>query len=114
MNSVDDPENNATTFLYDSVGSLADPHDATGLRSVTITWDDADRLKSVAGPGDHYAEYSYDTHGKQDSEMDSMASGHDVPIRRSDRLAPCGERQGQAVSYGYDAAGNLTYLEDEG
>jgi YD repeat-containing protein len=112
LQSQTDPEGNTVSFTYDVMGRLTTRTDAKGNQPVSYTWDDADRLVSVQGPGDYYAEYGYDTNGNKVYELDSKRQKTTFQYDDKDRLVQVVNAKNQAVSYAYDNAGNLVYLVD--
>jgi large repetitive protein len=107
----------SSSFAYNSDGLMVGRTDASG--STSYTYDDADRLATVADPlMGTTAAYAYTPVGQVasvtygaggDVRSFTYDTSHEVT---QDKLATSSGAQVAAISYGYDAAGELTSKTD--
>jgi YD repeat-containing protein len=118
---VTSPNTGVTLYLYDLAGNLVTKkEDFTGTPRTTLyTYDGLDRLTSVDFPSDPDWIFTYDGSAalNQKGRLSSVGNGTvTTELEYSDRGELAVERtliggSSYAVSYGYDAAGNLTSLQ---
>jgi RHS repeat-associated protein len=118
---VTSPNTGVTLYLYDVAGNLvAKREDFTGTPRTTLyEYDGLDRLTRVDLPSDPDWLYSYDTSAalNQNGRLSSVGNGVvTTELEYTGRGEIAVERTligggSYAVSYGYDAAGNLTSLQ---
>jgi RHS repeat-associated protein len=118
---VTSPNTGVTLYLYDVAGNLtAKKEDATGTPRTTLyDYDGLDRLTRVDFPSDADWLFSYDASAalNQKGRLSSVGNGTvTTELEYTDRGEIAVERTligggSYAVTYGYDAAGNLTSLQ---
>jgi RHS repeat-associated protein len=94
------------TYDYDAIGNLISATDDTG--TITLDYDDVDRLTNVTYPDNRTIEYSYDTVGRLTQLI--YPDGYEVNYTydRVGRLQSLTDGNGVTlVSYNYDAVGRL-------
>ena len=118
---VTSPNTGVTLYLYDLAGNLvAKKEDATGTPRTTLyEYDGLDRLTRVDFPSDADWLFTYDGSAalNQKGRLSSVGNGTvTTELEYTDRGEIAVERTGigggsYAVSYAYDATGNLTSLQ---
>jgi RHS repeat-associated protein len=102
---------NPTNFDYDQLGRVISATDGND-NTTAYTYDDLDRVKTIAHEGGSIITYHYDEDGNQTQRTDTSGGtygySYDDLNRRVGETLP-GSR---SVVYAYDAAGNITSLTD--
>lgn len=100
-----------TSFDYDQLGRVTAATDGNG-NTTGYTYDDLDRVKTIAHQGGSIITYTYDEDGNQTQRSDTAGGtygySYDLLNRRVGESLP----GGRSVVYAYDASGNLTSLTD--
>ncbi|MGH3602071.1 MAG: RHS repeat-associated core domain-containing protein [Pseudonocardiaceae bacterium] len=138
-----DPDSNQTTYSYTNHNlTTVTPPAGSGLNPIHLSYDSADRvteISSISGSTGHEVEYSYNDFDQIIQAVYKNAAGttvatfsysYDNDGHLISRTGPAGQTTynydglgrptsvsypgGGSVSYGYDAASNLTSLTDAG
>jgi RHS repeat-associated protein len=99
-------DSSQTTYVYDARGNLTAATDAGG--TVTLEFDDKDRVKQITYPGNRFLKYTYDAAGRRTQMTDQTSFTVNYSYDAAGRLASLTDgTSASIVSYVYDAGGQL-------
>lgn len=109
--TVTDPFENTTTFVFDEQGNVIQEIDALG--GVTArTFDDNYNITSETDPEGNTRTFSYDNSGNLLSTTDALGEERLLTYNTENQLVTVTDALDFTTTQTYDADGNLTQLED--
>ncbi|ELS01946.1 RHS repeat-associated core domain protein [Xenococcus sp. PCC 7305] len=109
--TITDPFDNKTTFIFDDRGNIISEINALGGLT-TLTYDDKNNLKSETDPEGDTISYSYDDKGNVLTETDGEGNTTTFTYNANNDILTETNALGNVTTNTYDANGNLKTRED--